>query len=104
LTLPFVDPRGKHVFHFYVIQLDADFPLSKRDFMWRLYSQKGVKPWSHYMPVHLTDPYRREGHREGECPVAEAAFKEYVSLPIHPRLTFDAIDYMADGIRELAGG
>jgi perosamine synthetase len=103
LTLPYVDPRGKHVFHFYVVQLEADFPLSKRDFMWTLYSQKGIKPWSHYMPVHLTDPYLREGHQAGECPVAEAAFKKYVSLPIHPRLTFEAIDYMAGSIRELAG-
>ena len=103
LTLPYVDPRGKHVFHFYVVQLEPDFPLSKRDFMWTLYTQKGIKPWSHYMPVHLTEPYRRQGHTEGECPVAEAAFKKYVSLPIHPRLSFDAIDYMADSIREVAG-
>ena len=103
LTLPYVDPRGKHVFHLYVIQLEADFPMSKRDFMWTLYTQKGIKPWSNYMPVHLTDPYLREGHQKGECPVAEAAVNKYVSLPIHPRLTDEAVDYLARSIREVAG-
>ena len=103
LTLPYVDPRGKHVFHLYVIQLEADFPMSKRDFMWTLYTQKGIKPWSNYMPVHLTDLYLREGHQKGECPVAEAALNKYVSLPIHPRLTDEAVDYLARSIREVAG-
>jgi len=101
LTLPYVDPRGKHVFHLYVIQLEADFPMHKRDFMWTLYTQKGIKAWSNYMPVHLTDVYRREGHQIGECPVAEAAYNKYVSLPIHPRLTDDAVDYLARSILEI---
>jgi perosamine synthetase len=103
LTLPYVDPKGKHVFHVYVVQLEKDFPLSKSDFMWEMYTQKGIKVWSHYMPIHLTAPYLAQGHEEGECPVAEEAFKKYVSLPIHPRLTDESIDYMADSIRQLAG-
>ena len=103
LTLPYVDPRGKHVFHVYVVQVEPGFPLSKRDLMWALYTEKGIKAWSHYMPIHLTAPYLAQGHEEGECPVAEAAFQKYVSLPIHPRLSDEAIDYMAGCIRELAG-
>jgi perosamine synthetase len=102
LTLPYVDPKGKHVFHVYVLQLAAGFPISKRDFMWELYTRKGIKVWSHYMPIHLTGPYVAQGHGPGECPVAEAAHHRYVSLPIHPRLTDDAIDYMADAVKELA--
>lgn len=102
LTLPYIDPKGKHVFHIYMIQLEKDFPLNKEDFMWELYTNKGIKAWSHYMPIHLTHPYRAQGHHEGECPVAEAAFKKYVTLPIHPRLTNKAIDYMADCIRQLS--
>ena len=86
----------------FVIQLEKDFPMSKSDFMWEMYTKKGIKVWSHYMPIHLTKPYLDQGHEEGECPVAEMAFKKYVSLPIHPRLTDEAVDYMADSIRELA--
>jgi perosamine synthetase len=104
LTLPYVDPHGKHVFHLYLLQIEKEFPLNKTDFMWEMYTKKGIKVWSHYMPIHLTAPYLAQGHEEGECPQAEAAFKRYVSLPLHPRLSDKAIDYMADSIRELAGG
>lgn len=101
LTLPWQDPKGMHVFHIYMIQLEREALLEKNDFMWELYTNKGIKAWSHYMPIHLTHPYRSQGHGEGECPVAEEAFKKYVTLPIHPRLTGEAIDYMAQSIREL---
>ncbi|MDR3643717.1 MAG: DegT/DnrJ/EryC1/StrS family aminotransferase [Clostridia bacterium] len=103
LTLPYVDPKGRHVFHLYVVQLEKDFPLGKDDFMWEMYEHKGIKVWNHYMPIHLTQPYLDQGHKAGECPVVEAAFKKYVSLPMHPRLTDEAIDYMAASVRELAG-
>jgi dTDP-4-amino-4,6-dideoxygalactose transaminase len=82
--------------------LESDFRLSKEDFMWDLYTKKQIKAWSHYMPIHLTKAYRRLGHREGECPVAEAAFERYVSIPIHPRMTEESIQYVVDSIRELA--
>ncbi len=103
VTTPHVDPKGKHVFHLYVILLQGNLPLTKSDFMWELYTNKGIKTWSHYMPIHLTAPYRTEGHGEGECPVAEEAFDHYVTLPIHPRLTDEAVDYMAGCIAELGG-
>ena len=102
LTLPYIDPKGKHIFHLYLILVEDDFPMSKKDFMWKLYTEKGIKAWSHYMLIHLIDPCRAQGHAQGECPVAEQVFHKYVTLPIHPRLTEEAIDYMADSIGELA--
>ena len=102
LTLPYVSPDVKHVFHIYCVLVEREFRLNKEDFMWELYTGKRIKVWSHYMPIHLTTAYRRRGHHEGECPVAEALFHKYVSLPIHPRMTEAAINYVTDSIRELA--
>ena len=102
LTLPYVSPDVKHVFHIYCVLVEREFRLNKEDFMWELYTGKRIKVWSHYMPIHLTTAYRRRGHHEGECPVAEALFHKYVSLPIHPRMTEAAINCVADSIRELA--
>jgi perosamine synthetase len=102
ITLPWVDPKGKHVYHFYVIQLTDEHPMNKAEFMWTLYTQKGIKAWNHYMPIHLSEPYRKQGHREGECPVAEKLHDYYVSLPIHPRLTDEALDYLASTVAELS--
>jgi dTDP-4-amino-4,6-dideoxygalactose transaminase len=92
----------KHVFHVYAVLIEPEFRLSKEDFMWEMYTAKGIKVWSHYMPIHLTQAYRALGHREGECPVAEKMFGQYVSIPIHPRMTEESIQYVVESIRELA--
>jgi perosamine synthetase len=103
ITLPYVDRNGKHVFHIYMILLNDKCKLDKKDFMWELYTGRGIKAWSHYMPIHLSKPYLVQGHKAGECPVAEDAFKKYVTLPMHPRLTDDAIKYMAQSIKSILG-
>jgi perosamine synthetase len=102
IILPYEDPQGKHVYHFYVLQLAPGHPLSKVEMMWQLYTRKGIKAWNHYLPIHLTEPYRRQSHREGECPVAERAHDYFFSLPIHPRMDEPAIEYMADCVAELS--
>lgn len=100
LRLPRVSDGVKHVFHIYGVLLEPPFPLSKEDFMWEMCMNRRIKVWSHYTPVHLSTAYRKLGHRPGECPVAEAA--QFVSLPIHPRLTPEAIDYLTSSVRDLA--
>ena len=102
LRLPYVSPDVKHVFHVYCVLVEPEFRLNKEDFMWELYTRKQIKVWSHYMPIHLTTAYRKLGHREGECPVAEGLFQKYVSLPIHPRMTNETVKYVTDSVRELA--
>jgi dTDP-4-amino-4,6-dideoxygalactose transaminase len=102
LSLPFVSPANKHVFHIYCVLLGSGFSRSKEDFMWDLYTRKQIKAWSHYMPIHLTTAYRKLGHGEGECPLAEKLFEQYVSIPIHPRMRDDAVQYVIDSIRECA--
>ena len=102
LRLPDVPPDIKHVYHVYLLLLEPEFRVSKEDFMWDLYTGKQIKAWSHYKPIHLTQIYRSLGHGEGECPVAEERFERYVSIPIHPRLTEESIQYVINSIRELA--
>jgi dTDP-4-amino-4,6-dideoxygalactose transaminase len=102
LTLPYVVSGNKHVFHVFCILLEAGFSRSKENFMWELYTAKKIKAWSHYMPIHLTTAYRRLGHHPGECPIAETLFEQYVSIPIHPRMSDETVQYVIDSIRELA--
>ena len=101
LTMPYVAPGVRHVFHSFCVTVEPEFGMSKEDFMWELYTKKRIKVWSHYMPIHLTTAYRNLGHGEGECPVAEGLQHKYVSLPIHPRLTDEAVEYLTGSIREL---
>jgi len=102
LALPYVSPGNKHVFHVYCLLLTPEFSRRKEDFMWDLYTSKQIKAWSHYMPIHLTTAYRNLGHGEGECPVAERLFEQYVSIPIHPRMSDEVVEYVIASIRECA--
>ena len=102
LTLPFVSSFAKHTFHIYMVLVEDAFPLSKEDFMWEMYTGKGIKVWSHYMPIHWTTAYRKLGHGPGECPIAEELFQRYVSIPIHPRMADETVQYVIDSIRELS--
>jgi len=101
LTLPFVAVDCYHVFHVYCVLVETELGVSKEEFMMRLWRDKGVKPWSHYHLIHLTEAYRRRGHRAGECPVAESLQSKYVSLPIHPRLTDEAVEYLIQSVRAM---
>ena len=47
----------------------------------------------HYIPVHLHPYYQRYwGTGVGLCPVAEQAYDEILSLPIHPGMTDMDVD------------
>jgi hypothetical protein len=71
--------------------------------MWALLNEFGIKAWNHYSPMHLATSFRsRRLGKVGDCPVAEAQFEQYVSLPIHPRLTDHAVAYMIDAIKQLS--
>jgi len=102
VTPPYVAPDVKHVFHLYLVLIDpGTFGMGKTELMRRLLHEHGIKAGTHYIPINWTTAYRKRGHREGECPVAEAAFERLITLPIHPRLTEADQDYMADAIASL---
>ena len=101
LTMPYVAPGNTHAYHVFCVLVEPECELSKEDFMWELYVNRQIKVWSHYMPMHLTTAYRNLGHGPGECPRCEALFHKYVSLPIHPRLTDEAIEYLLSSIEAI---
>jgi perosamine synthetase len=103
LTVPYIAPHVKHVFHLYPVLIDPDlFGMDKTELMKRLLHEHGIRAGTHYIPLNWSTAYKKRGHREGECPVAEAAFNRLITLPIHPRLTEDDLDYMARALQSLA--
>ncbi len=47
---------------------------------------EGIRPQVHYIPVHTQPHYRRFGFSEGMFPVAEAYYRQAISLPLYPDL------------------
>jgi len=104
LTLPSVAPGRKHVFHLYPVQIDAaKFGMSRDDFIYALMHERGIKVGTHYTPLHYATAFQKRGFKKGQFPVAEAVAERLVTLPINPRQTREALDYLIDSIRQFQG-
>lgn len=69
----------RHAYHLYVVCTPD------RDETFRRLRANGIGANVHYVPVHLHPYYRQVvGTREGLCPVAEAAYREILTLPLWP--------------------
>ena len=102
LKAPELTPESTHVYHVFCVLVQPEFRINKEEFMWELYTRYQIKAWSHYMPMHLTTAYRALAIAWANARAPEALFHQYVSLPIHPRLTDQAIDYLWTSIEALA--
>ena len=104
LTPPHVDSRVKHVFHQYVIKVEDEFPLGRDELAQKL-REKGVGTGIHYpMPVHHQPFYQKLGYPKDICPNAIEASKRVLSLPVHPAVSREDIDYILETLREFSTG
>src|SRR2546422_3042127 len=105
ITLPSVNPGCKHVFHLYPIQIDPEkFGRTKDDFIHAMLYEKGIKVGTHYTPLHYATAFQKRGFRKGQFPVAEGVAERLVTLPLNPRQSHDALDYLIESIRSLRRG
>jgi perosamine synthetase len=96
LTPPYVDSRVKHVWHQYVVRVEDDFKL-RRDELAEYLRLKGVETSIHYpMPIHWQPLYRRLGYPRDICPNAVDASMRVLSLPVHPLLREDELNYIVN--------
>lgn len=102
LTLPVTRPGNKHVFHLYPVQIDAArYGRTKDDFIYAMLHERGVKVGTHYAPLHYATAFQRRGFRKGQFPVVEAVAERLVTLPINPRQSREALDYLIESVRSL---
>lgn len=79
--LPRTARDREHVFHLYVIQVQA------RDSLLEHMAAEGVHAGIHYpIPIHFQEAYRDRGFGPGSFPVTEAAAPRLLSLPMYPEL------------------
>lgn len=102
LTLPTVASGCKHVFHLYPVQIDPEaYGMTKEDFIYAMLHERGIKVGTHYIPLHWTTAFQKRGFRKGQLPVADAVAERIVTLPINPRQTRIALDYLIESVRAL---
>ncbi len=81
-------------------RITPEFGLS-RDTVFQKLREKGIGANVHYTPVHLHSYYRnRFGSGPGLCPVAEAAAKEILSLPMWAGMTDADVERVVEELRD----
>lgn len=95
---PKVREGDRHVFHQYTVRVAG----GREAFQARL-QEAGVGSAIHYpVPIHRQPIIEQLGLGEADVPVAEAAAEGVLSLPVHPGLTRDELEYIADAVNRLA--
>ncbi|MDD1739873.1 MAG: DegT/DnrJ/EryC1/StrS family aminotransferase [Methanothrix sp.] len=96
ISTPFRMDSVRHVYHQYVVRVEDDFPASRQRLMEYL-QDRGVGSAIHYPRAVYQQPvYRDMGYTDVSCPVAEDVSRRVMSLPVHPSLTADDLQYIAE--------
>ena len=102
LHIPKIQSDRSHVFHQYTVRIDEEFKIGRDKFV-ELLREKEIGAGIYYpKPLHAFKHIQAFGYSLGDFPVAEKAASQVVSLPIHPSVTDEDIQYIADAIKEVA--
>ncbi|WP_224271110.1 DegT/DnrJ/EryC1/StrS family aminotransferase [Haloprofundus salinisoli] len=90
VTTPYTPDGYEHSFHQYTVRTDD------RDGLQETLDDHGVGSGIYYpVPIHQQQPYADLGHT---APNAETAATEALSLPVHPALSADDLEVIADAV------
>ncbi len=86
---------SSHIFHQYTIKVKD----GKRDALKAYLDSVEIPSMVYYPgPLHMQEAYRYLGYSEIDFPVTSALCSEVLSLPMHPDMEKDQIDYITSGI------
>ena len=92
------DARDVHALHLYAVRIGPAAGASRDVYMAAL-KEAGISTSVHFLPVHELSWYR--GRFRADCPVAERAGRELLSLPLSPAHAEDDIAYVAETLAAL---
>ena len=92
LVTPNVKDNTLHSFHKYVIKVIG----RERDYVIKKLDEKGVGNGIYYhKPIHKQKVYLDLGYKDS-LPVAEKVAEQVLSLPVHPNLTQEELEYISE--------
>jgi UDP-2-acetamido-2-deoxy-ribo-hexuluronate aminotransferase len=82
---------SSHIFHQYTIKVKN----GKRDDLKTFLETRKIPSMVYYPgPLHMQEAYRYLGYRENDFPVTTSLCKEVLSLPIHPDMETEQLEYI----------
>ena len=98
VVTPFVEPVSESIFNQYTIRAP------RREELRAHLAAKGIGHSVYYpLCLHLQPCFAYLGYTQGECPEAEKASAEVLSLPIYPELTQGQLDEVVAAVRGFYG-
>lgn len=98
LLLPVDDPRDESVYHQFVLYVANRAALAAQ------LAGRGIETAVHYpKPLHLQPAYLSLGFPRGTFPHSERACERVLSLPAHPWLNSEQVNFVANSVREILG-
>jgi dTDP-4-amino-4,6-dideoxygalactose transaminase len=86
---------ARHIFNQYTVRVDD------RDGLQKHLTSRNIGSEIYYpVPLHLQKCFSYLGYKAGEYPIAEAAARSVLSLPIYPELSTKQLRYVADSCLE----
>ena len=82
--------------HIYVVRIKD---LNDRDGLRAAMYKEGVEIGVHYTPNHFLNFFKSD--KKIKLPVTEKVYKEIISLPIHPDVNNDDIEYIISTLKKL---
>lgn len=100
LATPYTAPGVRHVYHQYVVKVPGDYPLS-RDALMSALADAGVGTAVHYpIPINRQPVYESASNR-ASCPVSDDLAASVLSLPVHPAVSDEDLEFICDTVRGL---
>ena len=97
LRLPVPDFTQSNWHMFQVILPEARLKVKRAEVMAQLHAA-GIGTGVHYPVIHLFALYRRLGWKDGDCPHAEYAGRNILTLPLFPTMTRDDVARVVDAL------
>ncbi len=95
IVLPVEASYSVSVYHLYVVRVED------RKAFGAYLQDRGIATGIHYpIPVHLQLAYKELGYQKGDFPVTESYAERILSLPMYPELSYEAIVYVNNTIRD----
>jgi dTDP-4-amino-4,6-dideoxygalactose transaminase len=102
LQLPAWPAAGEtHAWHLYVVRLAPEAPVG-RDALIDALSVRGIGTSVHFIPLHRQPYWREYGDLSpAQFPVAEACYRDMLTLPLYTRMSDADLDRVIRALREL---
>ncbi len=92
IKLPWQHPDSYSSYHLYPIRLDPNAPARSQREVYDSLRVNGILVNLHYIPVYRQPFYEDMGFIPGYCPEAERYYRETISIPLYPAMTYEQQD------------